>query len=487
MSLGKKTVEGVIWNYVSFASGKFLTFISTIILARLLAPEQFGVVAIALLAIQYLDSIGDLGISEALIYQRENLTQARNVAFIISVVAGCGLAVVAYLLAPLVAGFYDEPTVMPMLQVLALTLAINGFGQTQLALLTKELRFRQKILPDLSRSLVKGVSSIALAALGMGAWSLVWGQVLGSLAITVVLWAISTWRPRLVWDAALARTMLGYGVQVVLIQMLSVLWATADYLIVGRLLGRADLALYQQAFRLSDLLIINIAFVVGRVLFPSYTKMNHDMDRLRAGFLTTIRYIALVTLPFSIGISAVAPDFVGLVFGAQWLGMIPALQLLALRAGVSTLSFNSGQLLKAIGRPEIVNYQTLAKLCVLVVVVLLTVPYGFVAVAAGQLGVSLFVLCIDYLTMRQMIGVSLGAIWQRIMPALIPAVAMGLTTWLIVAAIPAQWRLIGLAVAVVTGMIVYVGGLWLTDRALWLSALGWLNKVSGARFQRDSS
>lgn len=477
MSLGAKTVSGVVWNYVSFASGKFLTFISTIILARLLAPDQFGLVALALLVIQYLDAIGDLGVSAALIYQRDNLERAKNVAFIISVLAGLLLASVAFLGAPLFAAFYNEPAIVPMLQVLAGSMIISSLGQTHLTLLTKELNFRQKLLPDLSRSLAKGLGSIGLALLGFGAWSLIWGQVIGAVVITVVIWGVVRWRPRLEWDGQLARTMLGYGSQIVLIQLLSVVWATADYLIVGKLLGREDLAYYQQAFRVTDLLIINIAFVVGRVLFPSYAKMNHDPELLRKGYLATIRYIGLLTLPLSVGIAAVAPLFVSLVFGPKWLAMTPALQLLALRAGISTLSFNSGHMLRAVGRPNIINYQMVAKLAVLVAVVWLTVPYGFVAVAAGQVGVAVFSMLLDFVTMRRVIQVSLAGVAQQIWPALAATVGMGLIVWLAANAVPAAWALPGILGAIALGVASYAGLLWLTDRELCVDSVRWLRQT----------
>jgi len=470
MSLGEKTVKGVFWNYLSFASGKFLAFVTTVILARLLAPELFGVVALALLAIQYLDAIGDLGISEALIYQRDDVERAANVAFIISVLSGIGLAALAFFGAPAVAAFYAEPRLTPMLQVLAVTMVITSLGQTQLALLTKELRFRQKMIPDLSRNLVKGVASIALALAGFGAWSLVWGQVLGAFATTVALWAIARWRPRLQWDWAIARRMIHFGWQVVLIQILSVLWSTADYLIIGKLLGRADLAYYQQAFRVTDLLIINFAFVVGKVLFPSYSKVSDDRPRLEQGYLSTIRYMSLITLPFSVGLCVVAPLFVELVFGPRWLPMAPALQLLALRAGLSTLSFNGGHLLKAIGRPDIVNYQVVVKLAILVVTVWLTVPYGFVAVAAGQLGVVLFVVLADFLTVRWVLGFRLGSVWHQIRPALVAAAVMGLAVVLLLQLIPAGLTAVRLAGGVLTGVTAYAGVLWLTDRELCLTS-----------------
>ncbi|HEY0738372.1 MAG TPA: lipopolysaccharide biosynthesis protein [Herpetosiphonaceae bacterium] len=472
MSLGKKTAQGVFWNYISFAGGKFLTFISTIILARLgLGPDQFGEVAIALLAITYLEAIGDLGIAAALIYQRDDVERASQVAFVISIIMGVVLWALATLSAPYVGAYFNEPGSVPMLRVLAFTLLIQSFGNVHMALLTKELEFRRKLWPDLSRNFAKGFGAIGLALAGFGPWSLIWGQVLSAFAATIALWYAQPWTPRLTWDSKLGKQMLSYGLQILGIEILAVFWSTADYVMVGRYLGKTELGLYQTAFRISDLLIINMCIVAGRVLFPSYAKLSHDPAALRRGFLTTLRYISLITLPVSVGLAVIAPFFVSIFFGQRWLLMIPALALLALRAGISTLSFNSGHLFKAIGRPDIVNKEMVFKLTVLLAVVWLTVPYGFVAVAMGQIGVSLFAVLLDMGICMYVLKVGPGPIWQQIRSALVAALAMGAAVWLVVANTPQGYDVLGLVAAILVGAGSYAGLLWLTERKLLVDSI----------------
>lgn len=466
MSLGRKTARGIVWNYVSYGAGKLLTFVSTIILARLLAPEQFGVVAIALLAIGYLDVIGDLGVAAALIYQRGDVERAANVAFGVSLAAGAGLWALMMLAAPWVAAYFGQPAVAPMLRVLALTLLIQSFGNVQAALLSKELEFRRALLPDLARSAAKGFGAIGLALLGWGAWSLVWGQVLGAAAATAALWIVHPLRPRLTWDAVIARGMLSYGLQIVALQGLSAVWDTADYVIVGKRLGSADLGLYQQAFRVSDLLIVNLCFVLGRVLFPSYAKLGDEPASIGRGVLATLRYVALVTLPLSIGLCAAAPLFVSAVFGPKWLGMIPALQLLALRAGLSTLFFNVGHVLKAIGKPAIVNRLMLVKIAALIPALLFAVRFGFVGVALAQVAVTLFGMLIDVAVLTRVVGVPLGAVRRQIQPALLASAGMGLAVWGWVSLSTAGPPALRLAAAALLGALAYAGLLWLTERRM---------------------
>ncbi len=465
MSLAKKTAQGVFWNYVSFGGGKLLTFVSTIILARILAPEQFGQVALALLVITYLDAIGDLGVGAALIYQRDNVQHAARVTFTISVLMGFVLWAIATGAAPMVGAYFGEPEIAPMLRVLALTFIIQSFGNTHNALISKELNFKRKLIPDLTRTFTKGGSAIVLALMGWGAWSLIWGQVIGSIATTLALWIAQPWKPGVAWDIHLGRRMLSYGLQIIGIELLAVFWTTADYTIIGKLLGKTDLALYRQAFLVADMLIISMCWVTGRVLFPSYAKISNDNAALQRGILLTIRYISLVTMPLSFGLAAIALPFTAVVYGDQWLAMTPALQLLALRAGISTLSFNSGHAFKAIGRPDVVTKQMIVKLGILIPTVLISVRFGFVGVAVGQVIVAIISVLIDFGTVMYLIRIPARTIWEQIQPSLFSAALMGGLVWLVVDWLDVAPILI-LIGGITLGVAAYVASLWLFQRPL---------------------
>ncbi len=472
MSLGKKTAHGILWLFVSFGGSKLLTFVTTIILTRLLVPELFGQVALALVTISGLETIGHLGVGSALIYRRDGSTErAAHVAFTISMIMGGILWAVATLSAPFIGTYFGDPGVTPLLRGLAFLFIIHPLGSVHNSLLSKELSFKRKLVPDLARTFVKGGCAIVLALSGWGAWSLVWGQILGDITAVIALWSVQPYRPRFLWDASIGRAMLLYGSQIIGVEIMAFCYTNADYLIVGKVLGTADLAVYRQAFIVADLLILSICMITGRVLFPSYAKLNHDQKALQHGFLVTLRYISFVTLPLSVGLCAIAPLFVQVVFTEEWYGMILPLQWLALRAGVETLSFNAGTVFKAIGRPAIISKLIVVRLVILVPIILLAVPFGIIGVAVGQVCMAIIAGLLDFGMVYRVIQVSWRSIWQSLRSALIAAAGMASVVWLFVMNAPQTLVLVTLIGAICLGSVIYVGLLWIIERQFMLDSI----------------
>ncbi len=471
MSLGKKTVQGVVWSFVSFGGSKLLTFVTTIILTRLLVPELFGQVALALITMSGLETIGYLGVGAALIYQRDNIERAAHVAFSISVVMGILLWAVATLCAPLVGLYFDDPGVTPLLRGLAVTFIINSLGSVHGALITKELNFKRRLFPNIARTFVKGCVSIVLALSGWGVWSLVWGQIFGDITSVIILWIIQPFRPRFLWDTQLGRTMLLYGTQVIGVEIMSFFYTNADYVLVGKVLGPADLAVYRQAFIVADVLILTISAITGRVLFPSYAKINDNEKALQNGFLTTLRYISLITLPLSIGLSVIAPLFVRIVFTEEWYAMSLPLQWLALRAGINTLSFHAGAVFRAIGRPVIITKLIIVRIIILVPIILFSIRFGILGIAIGQVCMAAIESSLDFRMVHRVIHVPVRSIWQSLRPALIAATGMGIAVWLVIGNVPQTSVIVRLIGSIGLGAVVYVGLLWLIERQFMRDSL----------------
>lgn len=471
MSHSQKTAQGIVWSTISYGGGKLLAFVSTTILTRLIAPELFGPVELALVAVTILDAIGDLGIGAALIVHRDDTERAASVSFMVSVVMGIVLWATATLAAPAVGAYFADPQVTPLLRVLALNFVIQSLGNTHSSLLSKNLNFKRKLLPDLTRTFAKGVCSIVLALAGWGAWSVVWGQVVGEIATTISLWIAQPFRPRWVWDTQLLRTMLVFGAQLLGVELVSVLYGNADYVIVGKVLGTTDLALYRRAFTISSLLIISVCFVTARVLFPSFARLRGDNKKLHDAYIMSVRYTALVTLPLAAGLCAVAPVFVPVMFTEKWIGLVIPLQWLAIRAGIGTLVFNSGSIYKAIGRANVLTAQVAVRAVLLVVIVLLSVRYGIIGVAIGQVVMSVLSLVLDVFAVRYFIGVSPLRTWHAVRTSLIAAVGMGLVVWILVNQTPDLWPVARLGAAVVLGSVVYPLLLWLANPRMTVDML----------------
>lgn len=352
-TLATRTLRGIAWAYAAFFGKRVFTFFSTAILARLLVPDDFGLVGFALLILNFIEVARGFGINEAVVYNRERIDETNDTAFWINTGVGVLQMAVTLLLAPLFLSFFDDPRLVDILRVLAISFVITALGQTHSALLQKELLFRRRFVPDLISSLLKGLASIALAWGGLGVWSLVIGHLVGVSLQTITLWAVVRWRPRLRFFSDRARSLWHYGVHILIVQAFGIALDQADQLMIGTLLGQTQLGYYTIASKIPELIIANFSLVLTTVLFPALAKLNSDRGALIEGFLATTRYTALVTFGAGFGLAAVAPELVRVVYGAQWDPAIDLFRVLALLGIAFTIPWAAGDALKAIGRPDV--------------------------------------------------------------------------------------------------------------------------------------
>lgn len=476
--LARATVTGVAWVYLAFALGKGLVFVSTIILARLLVPADFGLLALGLLAVGILDGLRGLGVGAALIYRKEDPEGSAAVAFAISLAVGVTLALLVVAGAPVISGFFHEPRLVPVLRALSLALVLSALTSVPAALLRKELAFRRRMVPELGKTAAKGVVSVLLALAGFGVWSLVVGQLAGSAASTALYWRVSRWRPRLAFDRDTARKLLGYGSQIVLVTLLGVVLKNVDYLIIGRRLEAGELGFYTLAFRIPDLFVISLCAIVSQALFPALAKVQDDAAQLARGFLAALRYTALITLPVGLGTAIVAADFVELFYTSRWAAAIPVMQALAVFSTVQSLGYNSGDVYKAIGRPGILNYFGLARLVLTVPVLWIAAGDGILRVAQSLAGIALVFTVAQLVVVARFLTLDARQILDALRPAVVAAAVMLAATLGLERLLPADpaVRLTALALG---GALVYGGTLWVSHAQVIDEALALLRGRRG--------
>jgi lipopolysaccharide exporter len=353
LGIAKSTIRGLIWAYTVFFGSRLVTMLSTAILARLLIPADFGLIGYALLLLNFIDATRDMGIKDALIYAPDRVEDTADTAFLMNLLIGLAQYAISFLLAPLALRFVDDPRIVMMLRAMALTFLFNAAANTHDGLLQKELKFRKRYMPDVYSAVIKGAVSIVMALTGYGVWSLVAGHVIGSIVRMIGKWILQPWRPRFRFFPDRARSLWGYGVYILLYNLLGVGLAQVSQMLIGTLLGAVQLGYYTIAARIPEMILINFSLVLTHVLFPAYTKLKDDRAKLTAGFLMTTKYTAFVTLPIGLGMVAIAPEMVHVVFGDQWGPAVMLTQVLALLGMVVTLPWSAGDVFKALGRPDI--------------------------------------------------------------------------------------------------------------------------------------
>ncbi|MDA7429629.1 lipopolysaccharide biosynthesis protein [Primorskyibacter aestuariivivens] len=425
-AIARTTVGNSAWSYLASVLGKSATFIATIVLARLLIPEQFGLAGYCIFAMQFLDIISRFGLDAALISQGDKAERDGSSVLALGIAAALLSYAVAYAIAPALADFFRAPEVTELFRVLALVLVIESFGLVHNAILSVRLRFRAKLVPVVGRNIVKGCVAVALALNGFGVWSLVWGQLAGSLFATLAFWMVCDWRPSRQFDRDAVARVMRYGGSMIGVELIGALRGNIDYGFVGRALGAGALGLYTMAYRLPELVIRTLNGAVGNVVHPVLVGLRDNPDQTREYYLTYLRFIALLTLPMGIGMAVISEAFVLSFYGARWSGAVFPMQAVSVALAVSSVGYAPGVLYKALNRPDILRNLSFAKLPVLVVVLWSAVGWGINGVAVAQVGLALFYVTLDSVVAGRFAGISLAAMMRALWPALFSSAVMGL-------------------------------------------------------------
>jgi PST family polysaccharide transporter len=424
--LTEAAVRGVTWHGASYLLGKLLVFASTIVLARLLVPADFGVVGLALVFIAYADVVSDLGISQAIVYLPAD--RRRNDTALTSCLAfGASMVLAAQVAAPFAARFFHDGEVTTLFRVLSLTLLLGAAAQVPDALLRKQLDFRRRMLTDLGRAVGRGGVAIALAAAGFGPWSIVIGELAGDVVYGAVAWKLVDYRPHLgFWRVGRddVGALLRFGGPAAASVFVANLIFDIDYLIVGARLGTRALGFYTLAFRLPEMAIINVFFVLSAVAFPIFSRARDDPDRLRRGYVKSVRLQSLYGVAAGVGMAMVAPTMIRVLFGAKWVPSVVPLQALALYAAFRSLGVGANDVYKAIGRPGLALWLALVRLGVLAPTLLIASHWGIRGVAWAQAGVALVFAVAMQALAASVLGVPLRALIGAVRPALVAGAAI---------------------------------------------------------------
>jgi PST family polysaccharide transporter len=466
-----KTAKGMAWTYASYFLSKVFVFLSTVILARLLLPEQFGLVGYALLVISYLNSVGSFGISEAFIYQQDRSEEAADISFWINLLAGAVWTGLVFFVAPLIATFFKDDAVIPILQVMSSIFFIRHLGLTHEAILRRKLAFKQRFLPDFILAISKGIVAVGLALMGWGVWSLVWGQIIGMTASTLVLWKLVGWRPQFKFPIDLVKRMLRYGGHIVSVNVLAAITHHVDEVIVARMLGTAALGFYSLAVRIPELFISMLIWSIGKVMFPTFTKIQEDEKRLQRTFLVTVRYLSLLTIPMGVGLALLARPLIVTIYGRTWEPSATVLQALAISLMLRSLAAPAGDIYKATGRTHILTKIGLLTAVFLVPTCIWTAQYGITGIAIAQLSVTGTFELLSVLIACKILKISVFSVAKELKMSLFGCLSMVLSIVLVryLGGWDAgSWN--GLGVSLVVGFCVYALVTW------------WMNPETYQRF-----
>jgi lipopolysaccharide exporter len=451
----------MLWAYGSYIGGRMMTLVATAILARLLTPNEFGLVALAIAFMLLLETLSDLGVSQALVIVKEDkeLEHAETV-FVWGIVIGVIFSALTAALSPLAASFFDKPELSGLLAVIGLRFFIRSLGATHFALAQKWMDFRSRTAGQLGDVTTRGLAQIAFAIAGFGAWSLVIGYLIGNCVWVVVMWTMVRWRPKLKPQRVHLAPMLSFGGKLTGVNVLTAIETSMDKFFIGRALAATQLGLYTLAFRLPELLIQNLSVVAGQVLFPAFAAV--DRERLGHAFSLSFRYTLMVALPMAAGLAVLADPFVLALFGDKWADAAPAMQVLTVYSLAIAISIPGGTVLKVTNRAGVLLVVSIPEAILLVVALAMFTDNGIVAVAACMAAVMGLTALVTTVVGMRIIGIGAREVWEASWAPLLAAAGMAAVLLPIEQGISSPW--LAILAGGVAGGVTYLGLLFLFAR-----------------------
>lgn len=456
--LGYRTARSMALAYGSYVGGRVLVLISTAILARLLTPREFGVVALALLASTVLDRLADFGVSEALIIAPDDELEDRaQTAFRLTLLTGGAVAGLIAATSPLLTRFFDQGALQPLLLLVAANLFVRTVAQTPYALAQRALNFRLRTISELSDVMVRGIVSIVLAATGVGALSLLLGYLSGSIAHALVVWTGGGFRPRRGPSRAGARSLLGFGGKLTALELVAMVTYNVDNAVVGKVLGSAALGFYQMAYRLPELVVYNLSVVAGRVLYPAFAAV--DRADLGRAYLLSLRYLLLLSLPVAAGLALLAEPFVVTLFGDQWRPAVPAMQAIVALSFAGVVGIPAGTVYKASNRVGLLLWLNVPRFVIIVPGLVLFAERGIAAVALVMTAGAAVTALIGLALASRMLAVGPAAMLAAAWPAIAGGLPVAATVALVAAGLDGRRELVVLLAASAAGAAAYLAAL----------------------------
>lgn len=423
-SLKDKTKKGLIWCTIERIATQGIQFVFTILLARLLSPDVYGIIAMPLIFLAIAQVFVDSGFTNALIRKKDLTEEDLSTAFIFNILVGMVCYIVLYLLSPLIADFYNTPILSSVLKVTALATLFNPLCAIQQTVLTKRMNFRLQAYITVVSSIVSGIIGVWMAYNGYGVWSLVFQQVSSVVMRMLLLWLLSKWKPILSWSKSSFRYLWNFGSKIVVVGLIDTIYNNAYTFIIGKLYTAKDLGNYTRAQQFVELPINNVNSVMQRVTLPVLSEIQDENERLNAVYVKLLRCVSMVMFPLMIGLASVAEPLVRILLGDQWMGCVLMFQILCFAKIWTPLNAVNVNLLQLKGRSDLFLKAEIIKKIVLTVIITATFSFGIIPMLLGYGLAIIIVFFINCYYTKKLIGLTYSKQVQTVVPFLIYSITM---------------------------------------------------------------
>lgn len=453
-SLKKKTVKGVAWTSLDQFANMGFGFVIGVILARILSPSDYGLLAMIAVFNAIAFAFMDSGFGNALIRKPDLTENDNSTAFYFNIVAGIVLYGVIWVIAPWVSVFYEKPILTQLLRVEGLLLIISSFKIVQYTQLSRALNFKAKAIINVTSQVISGVIAIIAAYRGLGVWSLVLQHLIAGGISLIMLWLFSPWRPRGKWDKRSFGYLWGYGSKLLASGLLDRIYGNIYSIIIGKLYSAADLGQYTRANHYAYLPSGTLTSVLQQVTFPVLSQIQEDTDRLANSYRRMLRFTVFIVFPVMVGMAALAYPLVVALVTDKWAQCVPYLQIICFSSMWYPVHAINLSLLQVKGRSDLFLRLEIIKKAIITVVIFVSVPFGVMGICYGAVFTSLVCLGINTYYTGKQIHVGFIRQMQDMTPTLLASLAMAAAVYF--AVMPFDSNVVKLAIGIPLGMVLYL-------------------------------
>lgn len=447
--------SNMIWRFAERCGAQGVAFIVSIVLARLLAPEAYGTIALITVFTSILNVFVDSGLGNALIQKKD----ADDIDFSTVFYFNIGVCFLIYLgmffAAPLIAGFYDDLSLVPVIRVLSLIIVISGIKNVQQAYVSRTMQFKRFFFATLGGTLGAAVCGITIAYLGGGVWALAVQQIFNATVDTIILWITVKWRPIKCFSLQRLKGLFNYGWKLLVSAVLDTVYSNISQLIIGKMYSSSDLAYYNQGNKFPQLIIQNINSSIDSVLLPTMSQVQEDRDRVKEMMRRSITISTYVMAPLMMGLAFCAEPIVSLVLTDKWLPCVPFLRIFCITYMFYPIHTANLNAIKSMGRSDLFLKLEIAKKVVAMALLLTTMWFGVMAMAYSLLVGSVLSQIINSWPNRELLDYGYLEQLKDILPGILLAVVMGCIVLFVnlLSLSPA----VTLLIQIIVGMFFYIG------------------------------
>jgi len=395
--LSQKAISASIWMVFLRVGNRLLGLVRIVVLARLLAPHDFGLFGIALIVLSFLNTFSQPGTGEALVQKKDDIKSYLDTAWTIKVIRGIAMSCILFFSAPFVARFFNEPNATNLIYVLGVSLIFAGLGNQGIIYFAKDLEFNKQFIYETSSTLADLGVSVILAFTLRNAFALAYGYLAGIIVMFVVSYIIHPYRPKFKLDLNQSKELFGYGKWIWIENMAFFLLTQGVATFIGKLLGAIALGVYQMAYRITSTATSEAAIIFSRVTFPFYSKLQDKLIKLREAYVKVLKINSFIITPISFVIISFSSHIVNVVLGDKWIATIPIIKILALYGLLESLSSANYSLFKSIGRPDISTKTRMAKFLILCILTYpLSIKWGIAGASYSLLISNLIIGPIEF-------------------------------------------------------------------------------------------